>query len=61
MRFAVYFGNRGFFPGELIESAIADFRNVLKANGHEALIMEGRGRAMTPSRRRRRARSSPRS
>ena len=43
MRFAVYFGNRGFFPGELIKSAIADFRAVLAANGHEALIMEGAG------------------
>ena len=42
MKFAIYFGNRGFFPGELVESAIADFRRVLKANGHEALIMEGR-------------------
>ena len=43
MKFAVYFGNRGFFPGELIESAIADYRKVLAANGHEALIMEGAG------------------
>ena len=43
MKFAVYFGNRGFFPGELIESAIADFRKVLAAHGHEALIMEGAG------------------
>ena len=43
MKFAVYFGNRGFFPGELIESAIADYRQVLAANGHEALIMEGAG------------------
>lgn len=43
MKFAVYFGNRGFFPGELIESAIADYRKVLAAHGHEALIMEGAG------------------
>ena len=43
MKFAVYFGNRGFFPGELIESAIADYKKVLAANGHEALIMEGAG------------------
>ena len=43
MKFAVYFGNRGFFPGELVESAIADYRKVLAANGHEALIMEGAG------------------
>ena len=43
MKFVVYFGNRGFFPGELIKSAIADYRKVLAANGHEALIMEGAG------------------
>ena len=43
MKFAVYFGNRGFFPGELVASAIADFKRVLAANGHEALIMEGAG------------------
>ena len=43
MKFAVYFGNRGFFPGELVSSAIADFKRVLAANGHEALIMEGAG------------------
>ena len=43
MKFAVYFGNRGFFPGELIASAIADYKKVLKKNGHEALIMEGAG------------------
>ena len=43
MKFAAYFGNRGFFPGELVASAIADFRRVLSAHGHEALIMEGAG------------------
>jgi len=43
MRFAIYFGNRGFFPGELVASAIADFKRVLAANGHEALVMEGAG------------------
>lgn len=43
MKFAVYFGNRGFFPGELVASAIEDFKRVLKANGHETLIMEGAG------------------
>ena len=43
MKFAVYFGNRGFFPGELIASAICDFKRVLAANGHEALMMEGSG------------------
>ena len=41
MRFVIYFGNRGFFPGELVASAIADFKRVLAANGHEALVMEG--------------------
>ena len=43
MKFAIYFGNRGFFPGELVASAIADFKRVLAASGHEALIMEGAG------------------
>ena len=43
MKFAVMFGNRGFFPGELIASAIKDYKAVLKKNGHEALIMEGAG------------------
>ena len=43
MKFAIYFGNRGFFPCELVASAIADFKRVLAANGHEALIMEGAG------------------
>ena len=43
MTFALYFGNRGFFPGELVASAIADFKRVLAANGHEALVMEGAG------------------
>lgn len=43
MKFAVYFGNRGFFPGELIASAISDFKEALAANGHEAIVMEGRG------------------
>ena len=43
MKFAVMFGNRGFFPGELISSAIKDFKYALKKNGHEALIMEGAG------------------
>ena len=43
MKFAVMFGNRGFFPGELIASAIKDYKSVLKKNGHEALLMEGAG------------------
>lgn len=43
MKFAVYFGNRGFFPGELISSAISDFKKALAKSGHEALIMEGAG------------------
>ena len=43
MKFAVMFGNRGFFPGELISSAIKDYKSVLKKNGHEALVMEGAG------------------
>ena len=40
MKFAVMFGNRGFFPGELIASARRDFASVLKKNGHESLMMD---------------------
>ena len=40
MKFAVMFGNRGFFPGELIASARRDFASVLKKHGHEALMMD---------------------
>ena len=40
MKFAVMFGNRGFFPGELIASARRDFASALKKNGHEALMMD---------------------
>ena len=43
MKFAVMFGNRGFFPGELIASAVKDYKSALKKNGHEALLMEGAG------------------
>lgn len=41
MKFALYFGNRGFFPGSLIAGAIGDFKSVLAKYGHEALVMEG--------------------
>lgn len=43
MKFAVYFGNRGFFPGELIAGAISDFNEVLAAQGHEAVVLENSG------------------
>lgn len=43
MKFAVMFGNRGFFPGDLIAGAIADMKSSLKKLGHEALVMEGAG------------------
>lgn len=34
------FGNRGFFPGELIASAIEEYKKVLAENGHEYLMLE---------------------
>ena len=38
--FALYFGNRGFFPGELIASAREDMISACKRGGYGYLIME---------------------
>ncbi len=38
--FALFFGNRGFFPGELIHAAREDLAEVLKSNGYGVLMME---------------------
>lgn len=38
--FALYFGNRGFFPGELIASARVALCKVLKENGYDYIIMD---------------------
>lgn len=40
MKFALYFGNRGFMPQELIESSRRDLVRVLEEEGYEYLIMD---------------------
>ncbi len=39
-RFALFFGNRGFFPAELILKARTEVAEVLKKLGHEVLMMD---------------------
>ncbi|HEX7557323.1 MAG TPA: hypothetical protein VF338_11910 [Leptolinea sp.] len=39
-RFALYFGNRGFFPASLQAEAREELPRVLKAAGHEVLILD---------------------
>ena len=38
--FALFFGNRGFFPGELIASARKDMQDAMERNGFDYIIME---------------------
>ncbi|NLF18451.1 MAG: fucose isomerase, partial [Lentisphaerae bacterium] len=38
--FAVLIGNRGFFPAALLAAAREDLREVLAAQGHQALFMD---------------------
>jgi len=38
--FALYFGNRGFFPASLIDGARRDLPRVLKSLGHDSLILD---------------------
>lgn len=40
MTFALYFGNRGFFPGELIASAREEMKKAVEKLGHKALLLE---------------------
>ena len=40
MKFALYFGNRGFMPGELIEGARADIIKAVTDAGYEYLAMD---------------------
>lgn len=40
MRFALYFGNRGFMPAELIEGAREDMKKAVSDAGYEYLIMD---------------------
>ncbi len=39
-RFAVFFGNRGFFPASLIAGAREEMQRTLKALGHEVLMLD---------------------
>jgi L-fucose isomerase-like protein len=38
--FALYFGNRGFFPGSLMASAREEMERTLKAMGHKTLMLD---------------------
>lgn len=40
MTFALYFGNRGFFPGELIASAREELAEACHRNGYDVLMMD---------------------
>lgn len=40
MTFALYFGNRGFFPGELIASARDEVKAAVEKLGHKALMLD---------------------
>ncbi|MBI9107375.1 MAG: hypothetical protein JEZ04_11585 [Spirochaetales bacterium] len=39
LTFALFFGNRGFFPGELIAGAREEIKNAVENAGHSTLIM----------------------
>lgn len=39
MKFALFFGNRGFFPGELIASARSEFKEAVESRGFETLLL----------------------
>ncbi len=39
MRFALFFGNRGFFPGELIASAREEVKAAVKSKGIDTLLL----------------------
>ena len=38
--FAVFFGNRGFFPASLIAGARQEMQSTLNALGHEVLMLD---------------------
>lgn len=40
MKFALFFGNRGFMPGELIASARREMTEAVERAGHEALLLD---------------------
>ena len=39
MKFAVYYGNRGFFPGEVIATARREMEEALTRNGYEFISL----------------------
>jgi L-fucose isomerase-like protein len=41
MNFALYFGNRGFFPGHLISKAREDLTRAVAKLGHKVIMMDG--------------------
>ena len=43
MKFALFFGNRGFMPAELIAGARADMIRAVADAGHESLVMDAGG------------------
>lgn len=42
LTFALYFGNRGFFPGELIEGARKEVKEAVESMGHKTILMESK-------------------
>ena len=38
--FALYFGNRGFFPGEVIASAREEMKHAVKNSGFDYICMD---------------------
>ena len=40
MKFALYFGNRGFMPAELIKGAREDMIKAVEEQGYEVLVMD---------------------
>ncbi len=44
--FALFFGNRGFFPASLIASAREEMKRELNALGHEVMMLELRSHAL---------------
>ncbi len=44
--FALFFGNRGFFPASLVAGARDDLPRVLNAMGHETLMLDAAANAL---------------
>ncbi|NLE58520.1 MAG: hypothetical protein GX616_09190, partial [Planctomycetes bacterium] len=38
--FALFFGNRGFFPADLMDAAREELPRVLKTLGHDSLMLD---------------------